>query len=186
MPGSRSRSGATQPATLADDRIPLPTSDQPLSCRTDPTLFAIEDVDTDEDPRAREKTLALARRACSGCPIVTDCLKWALANPGLTPTGVWAATTKRERTRLRNQLAARLGPDWVGTVAEQDRRRRERQHAARLDPPPVRDQALTRLELELIPTRPEPYEPWRDPMTPARQAHNRALLHAALTTNKAA
>ncbi|WP_329021702.1 MULTISPECIES: WhiB family transcriptional regulator [unclassified Streptomyces] len=79
-------------------------------------------------PRAREKTLALARRACSGCPIVTDCLKWALANPGLPPTGVWAATTKRERTRLRNQLAARLG-------LRLGRRRR------RTGPPPARTAA---------------------------------------------
>ncbi|WUT01741.1 WhiB family transcriptional regulator (plasmid) [Streptomyces sp. NBC_00708] len=184
MPGSRS--AATQPATPADDRIPFPTSDQPLSCRTDPALFAIEDVDTAEDPRAREKALAHARRACSACPVVTDCLKWALANPDLTPTGVWAATTKRARTRLRNQLAARLGPDWVGVLAERDRRRRERQHAARLAPPAVRDQALARLELELIPTRPEPYEPWCEPMTPARQAQNRAVLQAALTTPVAA
>lgn len=59
MPGSRSRSSATQPATLADDRIPPLTSDQPLSCRTDPTLFAIEDVDTDEDRAPGRRPLPL-------------------------------------------------------------------------------------------------------------------------------
>ncbi|MBZ4019674.1 Lsr2 family DNA-binding protein [Streptomyces purpurogeneiscleroticus] len=42
-----------------------------------------------------------------------------------------------------------------------------------------REQALAHLELELIPTRPTPYEPWRQPLTPDRQAQNRAILEAA-------
>ncbi len=129
------RTGVPQPPTFiaADDRIPFPDTDQALRCRTSPDLFAIEDIhNTDKDPRAREKVLAQAKHACSGCPIVKDCLKWALANPGLTKTGVWAATTKRDRKQLRKQLVARLGEDWVGVVAEQDRLRRERQRAARV------------------------------------------------------
>ncbi|MEV7291232.1 hypothetical protein AB0N79_06400 [Streptomyces microflavus] len=78
--------------------------------------------------------------------------------PDLTPTGVWAATTKRDRTRLRRQLTARLGDDWAGVVAEQDRRRREQRRTTRTAPSTVRDQALTRLEL--IHTRPERCNPW--------------------------
>lgn len=45
---------------------------------------------------------------------------------------------------------------------------------------------MARLELELIPTRPAPYEPWKEPLTPARQAQNMAILKAALTTKAAA
>lgn len=81
------RSGVPQPPTFiaADDRIPFPATDQVLRCRTEPDLFALEDVhNTAKEPRAREKTLAQAKHACSGCPIVTGCLKWALANPDLT------------------------------------------------------------------------------------------------------
>ncbi|MFF8732229.1 hypothetical protein ACF073_38055 [Streptomyces sp. NPDC015171] len=92
----------------------------------------------------------------------------ALANKPLTLTGVWAATTARERNKLRKDLVHRLGDDWVGVVAEQDRRRQEKQRAARLAPPTVRETVRARLELELIPTRPAPYEPWKEPMTPAR------------------
>ncbi|MCL7496071.1 WhiB family transcriptional regulator [Streptomyces sp. MCA2] len=180
---SGSRAGVPQPPTFipADDRIPFPHTDQPLRCRTTPALFSIEDIrNTDEDPRAREKALTKVKYACSGCPIVKGCLKWALANPDLTKTGVWAATTARDRKQLRKQLTARLGEDWAAVVADQDRRRRQQKRAARVAPPTVREQALARLQLELIPSRPAPYEPWREPMTPARQAQNLAALAEAL------
>ncbi|MEU1668567.1 WhiB family transcriptional regulator [Streptomyces sparsogenes] len=171
------------PAVVADDRIPFPHTETPTRCQDDPKLFAIEDV---ADRTEREKALVKAKAACSGCPIVKDCLKWALANKPLTPTGVWAATTARERNKLRKDLVRRLGNDWVGVVAEQDRRRQEKQRAARLAPPTVRETVMARLELELIPTRPAPYEPWKEPMTPARQAQNMAILKAALSTKAAA
>ncbi|MFI5905261.1 WhiB family transcriptional regulator [Streptomyces cyaneofuscatus] len=177
MPGSRPGTATLVPA---DTRIPFPDSEQPLACRTDPALFATEDVRTTDDPRAREKATAQAKKACSTCPVAAECLKWALANPDLTPSGVWAATTKRDRTRLRKQLVARLGDDWVGVVADQDRRRRE-QREVRTAPPTVRDQALARLELELIHTRPEPYNPWKQPITPQQAAANRRVLELALT-----
>ncbi|MCX4581298.1 WhiB family transcriptional regulator [Streptomyces sp. NBC_01571] len=176
---SGNRTGVPQPPTFiaADDRIPFPHTDQALRCRTEPGLFAIEDIhNTDKEPRAREKALAQAKHACSGCPIVQGCLKWALANPGLTKTGVWAATTKRDRTQLRKELVARLGADWVGVVAEQDRLRRQRQRAARFVPPTVRELALARLELEDIPTRPTPYNRWKEPITARQAASNRHVL----------
>ncbi|MFD4543551.1 WhiB family transcriptional regulator [Streptomyces bauhiniae] len=181
MSGTRTGSPNT-PAVVADDRIPFPHTGGPTRCQDDPKLFAIEDV---TDRAEREKALAQAKAACAGCPIVKGCLKWALANKTLTPTGVWAATTARERTKLRKDLVARLGDDWVGVVAEQDHRRQEKQRAARLAPPTVREALMARLELELIPTRPAPYEPWKEPMTPARQAQNWAVLKAALSTKAA-
>ncbi|MFD9029019.1 WhiB family transcriptional regulator [Streptomyces parvulus] len=177
MSGNRTGIAKLPDIVLADDRIPFPHTDQALRCRTEPGLFALEDIpNTDEDPRAREKTLVKAKHACSGCPIVTGCLKWALANADLTKNGVWAATTARDRKQLRKQLVARLGDDWAGVVAEQDRRRRERQRAARVAPPTVREQALARLELESIPTRPAPYNRWKEPITPAQAASNRRVL----------
>ncbi|MFE7675831.1 WhiB family transcriptional regulator [Streptomyces albidoflavus] len=185
---SGNRTGAANPPAivLADDRIPFPETDQVLRCRTSPGVFQIEDTpNTDQDPRAREKALTKAKHACSGCPIVKGCLKWALANPALTKTGVWAATTKRDRTQLRKQLVARLGENWVGVVAEQDRRRRERARAARAVPPTARELALARLELEAIPTRPAPYNRWKEPITPQRAASNLRVL-ALVASGKAA
>ncbi|MDQ0408737.1 WhiB family transcriptional regulator [Streptomyces sp. NPDC000349] len=177
MSGNRTGVAKLPDIVPADDRIPFPHTDQALRCRTEPGLFAIEDIhNTDEDPRAREKALVKAKHACSSCPIVDGCLKWALANADLTKAGVWAATTARDRKQLRKKLVARLGEDWVDVVAEQDRRRRERQRAARVAPPSVRELALARLELESIPTRPAPYNRWKEPITPAQAASNRRVL----------
>lgn len=185
---SGNRTGVPQPPTFiaVDDRIPFPETDQALRCRTSPALFQIEDIhNTGQDPLAREKVLAEAKHACAGCPIVQDCLKWALATPALTTTGVWAATTKRDRTQLHKQLVARLGEDWVGAVAEQDRLRRERQRTARVAPPTAHELARARLQLEGIPTRPAPYNRWKEPITPAQAASNRRVL-ALVASGKAA
>ncbi|MEV2255876.1 WhiB family transcriptional regulator [Streptomyces sp. NPDC050147] len=177
------RTGIPQPPTFipADNRIPFPHTDVPLRCRTEPALFAIEDIHTSEYRYARQEALTKAQHACAGCPIAKGCLKWALANPDLTKTGVWAATTARDRKQLRQQLTARLGDDWVGVVAEQDRRRRERQRTARVVPPTVREQALAHLERESIPTRPEPYNRWKEPITPQQAASNRRVLELAVS-----
>ncbi|MGA4953735.1 WhiB family transcriptional regulator [Streptomyces lydicamycinicus] len=177
MSGRRTGTPNAPSAPDADNRIPFPRTDKTPACANDPQAFAIEDIASRAE---REKALAKARLACSGCPIVKGCLQWALANKQLTPTGVWAATTARQRTTLRKDLVQRLGPDWVGVVAEQARRKQEKQRAARAAPPTVREQVMARLELELIPSRPDSYESWCAPMTPAQQAQNRAILAAAL------
>ncbi|MEU1223325.1 WhiB family transcriptional regulator [Streptomyces microflavus] len=100
------RHGDARPGRHPD---PLHVSDQPLTCRANPAPFAIEDVSTVDDACARERATTQAKQACSGCPVVTQCLKWGLANPDLTQPGVWVATTKRDRKRLHKQLVARLG-----------------------------------------------------------------------------
>jgi hypothetical protein len=106
---------ATAPAPEADPRIPFPHTNTTLACRTNPALFVHEHGQTSsKEDRDR---IERARTACRGCPIAADCLKWALANPSLTPTGVWAATISRERTGLRRRLQQRHGLDWVGVVA---------------------------------------------------------------------
>ncbi|MCZ4607356.1 WhiB family transcriptional regulator [Streptomyces sp. Lzd4kr] len=164
-------------SALADERIPFPHLDRPAVCQDDPALFAIEEV---TGRPQRERTLARARLACSRCPVVHDCLKWALANPTLTSRGVWAATTPGQRRELRKRLVHRLGDDWIGAVAAQDRQRLERRTRPHTRPPTAREERLARLELELIPTRPKPYEPWREPLTPERRAYNLRLLGLAL------
>ncbi|MFB7293603.1 WhiB family transcriptional regulator [Actinacidiphila glaucinigra] len=105
----------------ADPRIPFPYSATPTACRAEPELFAYEHGDSNSD----DITIRVdqATTACAACPLAPRCLKWALANPDLTQTGIWAATTPRQRCTLRQRLIDRLGPDWVAIVAEHDRRR---------------------------------------------------------------
>ncbi|WP_314416176.1 WhiB family transcriptional regulator [Streptomyces kroppenstedtii] len=152
----------------ADPRIPFPHTDARLACRTDPSWFVQEHGQmSNADDRAR---IERARTACRGCPIAADCLKWALANPELTPTGVWAATISRERKALRRRLQLRHGLDWVGVVAQADRAREQaRLNRAR---PPAPDPAPA---ASVMWSR--PYEPWREPLTPGWQQRNRELLN---------
>ncbi|MGW2975559.1 WhiB family transcriptional regulator, partial [Streptomyces mirabilis] len=90
---------AKVPALIeADPRILFPHTDAPLACRTNPDWFAHEHGQSSKDDLAR---IERAKTACSGCPIAAGCLKWALANRELTSTGIWAATTARQRTGLR-------------------------------------------------------------------------------------
>ncbi|MFG2527043.1 WhiB family transcriptional regulator [Streptomyces sp. NPDC048516] len=88
--------------------IHFPRTDRVLACRNDPKAFAIEDI---AGRAEREKALTKAKLACSGCPIVKNCLQGALANKQLTPTGVWVATTARQRTMLCKDLVRRLDDD---------------------------------------------------------------------------
>lgn len=41
-----------------------------------------------------------ARQICRRCPVIRECLAWALTHP---EHGVWAATTAEERTELINR-----------------------------------------------------------------------------------
>ncbi|MCX4404446.1 sigma-70 family RNA polymerase sigma factor [Streptomyces sp. NBC_01764] len=87
-----SRTAKAPPLIEADPRILFPHTDAPLACRTNPDWFAHEHGQKSKDDLAR---IERAKTACSGCPIAAGCLKWALANRELTPTGIWAAFPER-------------------------------------------------------------------------------------------
>ncbi|MFF1604137.1 WhiB family transcriptional regulator [Streptomyces mirabilis] len=164
---------AKAPATIeADLRIPFPHTDAPLACRTNPDWFAHEHGQNSKDDLARTER---AKTACSGCPIAAGCLKWALANRELTPTGIWAATTARQRTGLRQRLQLRHGLDWVGVVAQADRERARYSEARPPAPDPV--QAAS-------PMWSSHYEPWTEPVTTGQQQRNRGLLDLAQRTTR--
>lgn len=101
-------------------QFPQPQSPTPTQCQRTPQAFDFEYGDCNR----KMPELEAARRACSRCPLAPDCLLWALVNKDLTPVGIFAGTTPRQRTKLRNRLAARLGPDWIDVLADQDPARR--------------------------------------------------------------
>ncbi|MEV7980826.1 WhiB family transcriptional regulator [Streptomyces sp. NPDC086519] len=154
-----------------DPRFPQPQSPTPTACQINPSLFDFDFGDCNR----REKELAKARRACSGCPLVAECLKWALVNEDLTEVGVWAATTPRQRKTLRKRMVDRLGPDWIDVLAHQDQVRRERAAAARHTPLTVDQARIVRLDREVN----GPMPPHRS-VTPAQQERNRTRLMAGL------
>jgi hypothetical protein len=42
-----------------------------------------------------------ARECCAGCPVVHECLDYALADPTLQ--GIWAGTSEDQRDRIRRK-----------------------------------------------------------------------------------
>lgn len=169
---TRKRAGVAQHTDHGkpDPRFPQPQSPTPTRCQTEPQLF-----DRDYGDSRKEKELEKARRACSGCPIVTDCLKWALVNADLTKVGIFAATTPHQRKELRQRLDDRLGPDWIDILAHQDQIRRERAAAARHTPLPVNQARIVRLDRQVNGPMPT-----HRLLTPELQQRNRTRLTAGL------
>ena len=46
---------------------------------------------------------AEAKAVCRSCPVVGECLSYALADPELS--GIWGATSARERRAMRREVA---------------------------------------------------------------------------------
>ena len=73
------------------------------ACRgTDPELFfpiGRDDVDRPEIDAAKE--------ICAGCPVLDDCLDYALATH--QPDGIWGGLTTSERQRLARRRARARG-----------------------------------------------------------------------------
>ncbi|MFF7780378.1 WhiB family transcriptional regulator [Streptomyces tanashiensis] len=129
-----SRPHPTDPAP--DPRFPFPHTSAPTRCRRDPALFDLASGDLSGDTKnAAQARLEQARRACSACPIVTACLRWALVNKTLTTENVFAGTTPAQRRAQRRGLADRLGPDWTDVLAARDQAHRARAEAARSPQP---------------------------------------------------
>ncbi|MFB8027313.1 MULTISPECIES: WhiB family transcriptional regulator [unclassified Streptomyces] len=156
-------------------RIPFSHPTTPTACRTSPELFTHEPGDTEGD-RATE-----ARTVCSACTLAPTCLKWALANPDQTPTGIWAGTSPLQRRILRARLTNRLGTNWMHTVAARDRARHVRETAVRSQPLSVPEARI----LQLDRTFNGPMPARVPPLTPEQQAANRQRLLAALTDKAA-
>ena len=70
-----------------------PYDGRQLCKKEDPELFFPEDY------TARAKVNA-AKAICNQCPLISDCLDYAISNADLD--GIWGATTPRERQRLRS------------------------------------------------------------------------------------
>ena len=62
------------------------------------------DVDWDSDTVGDD-----AAAICASCPVVDDCLEYALDREDKCDVGVWAGTGPRERSRLRAKSGRRNG-----------------------------------------------------------------------------
>jgi WhiB family redox-sensing transcriptional regulator len=67
-----------------------------LCARTDPTLF--------HPTKGRGDMSRQAKAICRQCPVIDECLQYALTQPGIE--GVLGGTNERERRALRRRRAA--------------------------------------------------------------------------------
>ncbi len=82
---------------LADPAVPYPEVTGGEPCLQDPDFWFPE----------QGVTAGPAKAFCRTCPIMADCLAWALANPHLAGEGVWGGTTRTERNALRRNAMRR-------------------------------------------------------------------------------
>ena len=89
------------PAIAESAVVPMPTFTGTEPCKLRPDGFFLAKYTRSPEVRA-------AKEACHTCPLMPQCQVWALANPHLTPYGIWGATTPSERRTFRSRLARRL------------------------------------------------------------------------------
>ncbi|MEV5774261.1 WhiB family transcriptional regulator [Streptomyces antimycoticus] len=80
----------------ADPAVPYPRITGREPCREKPE---------DWFPRKGEHGGAAQTLCKTSCPVVWDCLRWALANPQLTAEGIWGGKTRGQRTAQRRREA---------------------------------------------------------------------------------
>lgn len=73
-------------------------------CTADPYAFYATEEDTGKPHMAKARTQT-AKEMCSWCPIIHDCLMWALHRERY---GTWGGTTEDERRALRRKYGIRL------------------------------------------------------------------------------
>ncbi len=90
---------------------------QPVTDWRDRGLCAEADPDFWFPP---EKTSPMgAQRECCRCPVMTECLEYALTNPGKAEYGVWGGLSERERRLLQDRPApAVIDPLPVTALAQ--------------------------------------------------------------------
>ena len=78
-----------------------------LCAQVDPELFYPE----------RGGSTTAAKQVCTGCPVLAECLAYALAND--ERFGVWGGTSERERRRIKHH-ATRTEATGPGLLGEGD------------------------------------------------------------------
>lgn len=101
--------------TSAWDRLVLGISDGPAVLPRPPewmTDAACRDVDKELFfSRRDDEAVAKAKAVCATCPVIADCLEYALTFDKYGDCGIWGGTTRRERLAIRRGREADDQPD---------------------------------------------------------------------------
>lgn len=75
--------------------------DDPLCAQTDPEVFFAQATEGGRHVYLNER---FAKAICNECPLVKDCLAYALQYDEM---GIWGGTNERERSRIRRASGIR-------------------------------------------------------------------------------
>jgi WhiB family redox-sensing transcriptional regulator len=97
-------------ASLTDVNYPqFLEGEDPPCAETDPEMFFSEDVSESYNPLTGRYTThtsyynaKAARAVCSSCPLMTQCLNYALSDR--TIQGIWGGTTEYDRKLMRKKM----------------------------------------------------------------------------------
>ena len=59
---------------------------------------------------AKGESARPAKQICASCPVRTECLEFAIENPGLAHWGIWGGLSRRERSRLARSRQPKAAP----------------------------------------------------------------------------
>lgn len=95
----------------------LVTSEDPACIGMDATLFVGPDGEVRADREFRE---AEAKSVCRGCPLISECLDWAISNMEI---GIWGGTNDDDRRALRSNRKVKINGLTGQQVAKLERQR---------------------------------------------------------------
>jgi WhiB family transcriptional regulator, redox-sensing transcriptional regulator len=70
----------------------------------DPELFFPQEIEIGKKIVSKYTNLSRAKKVCSECPLVLDCLAYALKNHEI---GIWGGTTESQRDSIRRSKKIR-------------------------------------------------------------------------------
>lgn len=95
----------------------LVTSEDPSCLGMDAALFVGPDGEVRADREFREEE---AKGVCRGCPLISECLDWAVSNVEI---GIWGGTNDDERRALRSNHRVKVNGLSGQQVAKLERQK---------------------------------------------------------------
>ncbi len=78
----------------------MPWVEEALCAQTDPEMFFPD----------KGSSNTAAKKICAQCPVITECLDWALRHQEI---GIWGGQSANQRKELRRKLGIRLNSGWT-------------------------------------------------------------------------
>ena len=94
---------------LVDEFLPrFILEGEPSCAATDPELFFAQENELEGSARrAKYVNERAAKAICYECPLMGQCLEFALRN---NDSGIWGGTTENERANIRRRTGIKLAP----------------------------------------------------------------------------